>query len=556
MSLHRAPNPASLRKGFWWRMLLVSLIACGFSVGTAARSGAHAQLATTAPEQGAKLASSPTEVSITFSENITPASAGIRVIDADTQRYDVGTTQGSGRVMTVDVKLLPPQAYVVIWQAVSSDGHPISGSYTFQVGDGDQGSVSGLGEKALASSSVNPLVQLLLRLARFGLFLSCGSIIAAAVWRLGGLPLASSRWTKGATWLAIITGVAGLLLDGAYVEGRSVGAIFDIDLATSSLSRVTVRALVGAAIVAAFLASALRRSTAEIHPLPSAQRVELTVAAVLVSVLLAASGHGAGGQQVVIAIAIVAVHVAAASAWVGGLALLATASRRQNRSDHSDGAVGAGLSRPLLLRWSKLAQVAVVALVCSGLANTWRQVGSSAALTSTLYGRILMAKLALVGSMLVFGAWHRRQVLHDSDRPIRRSVMTEIAVGLVVLSLSTWISSTVPAKAALKRPLSLRVATTSTKSEITISPAETGKNVIHLYTFDQEGRTTPVVDAAFVFTHIATGTKLEVATIPAGRGHQQALGVDFSFTGLWQVQTKIYLTDFDVENAESTVMIR
>jgi copper transport protein len=538
-----------------WRVCLVCLLAIGAAIGVAGPAQAHAQLESTSPQQGAKLTASPTEVSITFSETVTPANAGIRVIDAAKQRFDTGSTTGSGRMMAVQVNTLPAGAYVVVWQAVSGDGHPVNGSFTFQVGEGDQRLLSGLGEEALASSSVNRLVQFLLRLARFGLFAAAGSLIGAASWRLAGLSLNSDGWIPKAAIIAVTCGIAGLFLDGPYVEGRSIGSAFDFGLATDSISRVTVRALLGGAIVATFLASALRRSQTDSTglpvELPVAQRVEIAVAALLVSLLLAASGHGAAGETVVLAVAVIAVHIAAAATWVGGIAMLGMSLRRSVRST-----VPGLVTREVLLRWSKLAQVAVGALVCSGLANSWRQVGSAAALTSTHYGRLLMAKLSLVVAMMAFGAWHRRHIIQQRNGSIRRSVFFEVALGIAVLSLSTMISSTVPAKAALKRPLSIRVATTSTNSEITVSPAQIGKNVIHLYTFDTQGRTAPIVDAAFVFTHLDTGTKLEVSTIPAGRGHQQARGVDFTFAGLWQMETKIYLTEFDVENVQSTLVIR
>jgi copper transport protein len=545
-------------------ILLVVLLACGLTLAVAGSSSAHAQLESTSPQQGAKLDATPQQVSITFSENITPASGGIRVLNAQQKRFDVGGADANGPVMSTNVTSLPDGAYVVVWQAVSADGHPISGSYTFQVGQVDEGSgqqiLNGIGESTLAASSVNRLVQSLLRLSRFVLFAAAGLLVGASVWRLAGLPNGVGRWINVARIVALVSGVANLFLDGPYVEGRSLSAVTDFSLATGSLGRITVRALVGAAVVAAFLASALNRSTHvpadSSHSADSAgaaaasdvlsvpQRVELVVAAVLVSVLLAAGGHGAAGDLVVVAVLVVAVHILAASTWVGGLVLLA------------GGLAAKQITQPVLRRWSTLAQISVGSLLVSGMFNTWRQVGSVDALKSTHYGRLLMSKLLLILAMIGLGAWHRRRINQDVERSIRRSVLFEVVLGVAVLSVSSWLSSTVPAKAALVRPISLRVATTSTNTEITISPAKQGKNVIHLYAFDKNGRTTPIVDAAFVLTHVGTGTILDVSTIAAGRGHQQALAVDFPYAGLWRVETKIYVTDFDVENAESTVMIR
>src|SRR5919107_2491439 len=74
--------------------------------------------------------------------------------------------------------------------------------------------------------------------------------------------------------------------------------------------------------------------------------------------------------------------------WLGGLAALLAGLLRPG--------VDAGVLAEALPRWSRVASASVAALVVTGVVQSVREVGSPAALVSTTYGWILLAKLALV----------------------------------------------------------------------------------------------------------------------------------------------------------------
>ena len=116
--------------------------------------------------------------------------------------------------------------------------------------------------------------------------------------------------------------------------------------------------------------------------------------------------------------------------------------------------------------------------------------------------------------------------------------------------------STVPARASVSRPISIRVQTNSTRSDVTVDPARLGPNVIHIYVFGLDGTTLPIDDASFELTHLATGTIVEVDPFKAGRGHEQAQGVQLPFTGTWLLVTRIYLSEFEVEQSTSTFQVK
>jgi methionine-rich copper-binding protein CopC len=98
----------------------------------AAAAQAHDVLETTDPASGSTVRTVPAKIGLTFDH--TPIAIGSVVRVEDT----TGTDQADGPVVIVDnhvtqaVKADAPEGkYTVIWRVVSSDGHPIEGTFTF-----------------------------------------------------------------------------------------------------------------------------------------------------------------------------------------------------------------------------------------------------------------------------------------------------------------------------------------------------------------------------------------------------------------------------------------
>ena len=99
---------------------------------TAGPAAAHDAAESSTPADGATVATAPGKVSITF--NNTPLGLGseVKVTDA------AGTDWADGKVEIVDnvasQKLregAPAGKYTVVWRVVSSDSHPIEGTFAF-----------------------------------------------------------------------------------------------------------------------------------------------------------------------------------------------------------------------------------------------------------------------------------------------------------------------------------------------------------------------------------------------------------------------------------------
>jgi methionine-rich copper-binding protein CopC len=98
---------------------------------------AHARPTHAEPTPGRTVKAPPTQVIMDFSEVVEPRFSSITVQDAQRQRVDKGDVHvapDNPKRLVVDLKLLEPGKYKVIWHAVSVDTHSTEGTYVFGVG--------------------------------------------------------------------------------------------------------------------------------------------------------------------------------------------------------------------------------------------------------------------------------------------------------------------------------------------------------------------------------------------------------------------------------------
>ncbi|MEL4467783.1 MULTISPECIES: CopD family protein [unclassified Luteococcus] len=110
-------------------------------------------------------------------------------------------------------------------------------------------------------------------------------------------------------------------------------------------------------------------------------------------------------------------HIIGGSVWLGGLGLLAAISLTRREGDAEEHAAWAQA-------WSRFGTVAlwsVGAAIASGLWLTRREVGSIEQLWTTIFGRVLLAKLLLVAGLLAAGAWNQLVLMPAIAREQRRN---------------------------------------------------------------------------------------------------------------------------------------
>jgi copper resistance protein C len=93
---------------------------------------AHAELDHSVPAADSTVNAAPSEVVLSFSEDIEPKFSGAEVLDSKGAHVD-DASNASGAAIHVKLKPLTPGAYQVNWHALSDDTHKTKGSFKFTV---------------------------------------------------------------------------------------------------------------------------------------------------------------------------------------------------------------------------------------------------------------------------------------------------------------------------------------------------------------------------------------------------------------------------------------
>ncbi|GAA1939993.1 copper resistance CopC family protein [Agromyces allii] len=114
-------------------MLLVAASAL-LATMPAVSASAHNSVISTTPADGAVVTEQPGTVSLTTNDALLDLGTGAALLvqGPDGLSYGDGCAVIDGATASSVVDLGEPGTYTVIWQVVSTDGHPISGEWTFE----------------------------------------------------------------------------------------------------------------------------------------------------------------------------------------------------------------------------------------------------------------------------------------------------------------------------------------------------------------------------------------------------------------------------------------
>ena len=176
----------------------------------------------------------------------------------------------------------------------------------------------------------------------------------------------------------------------------------------------------------------------------------------IATVTFAWMGHGAAteGDGHFLHLVADTVHSLAAALWIGALCgfLVLMSGRSTDRHAVLD-------LHDALKQFSSVGTVLVIALIGTGMINSWFLVGLDFRVAiSTPYGQMLALKLLLFGGMLVLAMVHRfrlvpalsRQVedriVHEAATmsTLRRTVSIEAALGFGIMAVVAWMGTLAP----------------------------------------------------------------------------------------------------------------
>ncbi|MEU6181967.1 copper resistance CopC/CopD family protein [Streptomyces coeruleorubidus] len=367
---------------------------------SASPASAHAALRSTDPDDGSVVQRAPRHLTLTFTESVGLLDDSFRVFGPDQRRVRTGEAQhADGRSETARVGLpgkLAQGTYTVAWRVVSADSHPVSGAFTFSVGK--RSATSG---QVDTGPDEDPLTGGLHDAARYLAYLAAALLVGTVAFALLCRPADTSplrRPLVAAWWTLLGSTAALLLLRAPYETGAGPAAAFDLSALERTLtSRPGLALLARLAVLLLTAAFLLRLSRRRDHQEPLMRAGGATLAVAL-ALTWAAAEHASAGIQVPVAMTSSVLHLVATGVWLGGLVALLLTLRRASVDALTE----------IVPRFSRIAFASVAVLAVTGLYQSWRGLGSLAALTGTSYGRLLVAKLVAVTALLLAAGYSRR----------------------------------------------------------------------------------------------------------------------------------------------------
>jgi putative copper export protein len=143
-----------------------------------------------------------------------------------------------------------------------------------------------------------------------------------------------------------------------------------------------------------------------------------------------------------------AVHILAASTWLGTLLVLTLVGIRGLIRSNSGGQQRAELVADLVNSFSPLALTASAIVAITGATTGWLHLKRVSSLWTTSYGMALDVKLVFVLIVVVLGAWNWKRVrpslgTEGTEHTIRRSATMELSFAALVL-IATSVLVTLP----------------------------------------------------------------------------------------------------------------
>ncbi|MER7490508.1 copper resistance CopC family protein [Streptomyces sp. NPDC126497] len=560
-------------------------------LGGAAPASAHAALRGSDPEDGSVVEAAPRHLTLTFTESVGLLDDSFRIYGPDNRRVHPGEPQrADGASDTARTDLpggLADGTYTVAWRVVSADSHPVSGAFTFSIGE-----PSPTPPEAPADHAEHPVTTSLYDTGRYLAYIAAALLVGTAAFAAlcrppDPAPLRAPLLTG---WWTLLTATTALLvLRAPYENGASPATALDPSAFPGTLTGrpgLALLARLALLLAAALLAPLVRRRT------PRTRLAAGTALAVALALTWAAAEHASAGIQVPLAMTSSVLHLLATACWLGGLtALLLTLHR-------------AATPPPVttVTRFSRLASVSVTVLVVTGVYQSWRGLGSWSALTGTPYGRTLTVKLAAALFLLPAAAFSRRwtallarpaaaeervpepvgapgpppepepgpktpQADGPDDRrrrALRRSVLAEALVAVVVLLVTTVLTGTLPARAqaeaartpepqvaglpgaeAFTIPYDAGTPDGRGTVQLTMDPGRVGENGLQAVVLGPRGALTSVPELRVSFTL----REKDVGPIDAGLtdrgGYWATNDLTLPLEGTWTMRLTVRVSEVD-----------
>ena len=512
--------------------LLVAIAVLGWT-----KTGmAHAMLVASEPAEGAALAVAPADIVLHFNEPVMPVA--LRVLDSAGRALAIAPPPAipDSSVRVALPPGLPAGGYLVSWRVVSADSHPVGGSFAFTVGSSAASSVSD--DQARRESAWHAAVIANRAIGDAALLLAAGGALALAL----VFGAAAPRGTRAILFWSAAIAAASALLSVPLARGWIAAASFEALLQPSFWTLGaeaphrdrTVLILCGMTLALFARSSRVGRLLAGVGGLIACAGLPL-------------SGHVAALTPAWPAQLALFVHAAAAAFWIGALPLLALALRQAAPAE----------AHRLLRRFSNRAIAIVALLILGGVGVALTRVHDVAALTNTAYGRILLAKTALVALMLALAIVNRRltgalpRANGSTAARLKSNIMLEIGAAAVILALTAWLGHTRPPDEGAHMHVAPGRAFVAVESDgstlvVEIDPGRRGINRLTGTMSEPGGSPLAAREATAEFSLPSAGIEpIRARVVPAAQGRFTVDAIALPLRGTWTLRVDALIGDFE-----------
>jgi copper transport protein len=420
------------------RLVAVLAVGCAVVLVAPASARAHVTLVASEPVTQSRVDTAPTEVRLRFNQPVEIASNAIRVLGPN-GRLLSGTarTEADAYEVVAPVSgLVHGQAYTVRWRVIGEDGHAPAGVFTFGVGVGAPPPTDAVGASGTTWRD---------DVARWALFGALALLVGPLVVRLLVLrgtsvpPVLERRFHLVgvvAAFLVIDVGIVAFVLRASNALQLPIA-----DLLYGDLQPFAEKTRFGLAFLAMTLGFGIVAALLLVGWV--FDRLQLRLPALVLSLALVSglslSGHQATEPNATPLSELADwLHLVAASVWVGGLAMLALFVWP----------LAPALRRRAFLGFARLAVGLVAVMVLAGAYLAFQRLPEPSDLWETLYGRLLLMKLAIVALALAWGAVHHfvvRPRLEAGEEPdVHPSLVGEVIVAFSILLAAAILTNVAP----------------------------------------------------------------------------------------------------------------
>ncbi|HMJ35559.1 MAG TPA: copper resistance protein CopC [Baekduia sp.] len=559
------------------------LITLALLLALPASALAHATLEASTPARGAVARTQPAQVVLRFDEPVEGNFGAVRLFDARGERVDDGHVVhpgGRGALLAVGLKpRLAPGTFTATYRVISADSHPVSGGFVFSIGKAGAAPAQTVGD-LLGGSSAGRVTEVAFGVARGADYLAIALLLGTLLFGLlawgpgaaaAGAPDAagtafarrSGKLLIAGLGIGLVAGAAGIVLQGATAAGTSFWSALDPgtvrEVLGTRFGTVWGLRLADLAVLGAVLATfGPRRPLAWALP------------AALLAITPALGGHATTQHPVALLAPLDVAHVVAMSAWIGGLVVLLVAVPAATRAVPP--AARSVLLGGVVSRFSTVALAAVATLLATGVAQSIVHLRAFDDLLHTAFGRAVLIKVVLVAALVGLGAVNRQRSIPRlralaregaapgvAGRLLRSTLRAEVALVVVALGVTAALVSYAPPSALSAGPFSHSARTGPLQVELTVDPARTGANAVHLYLFRASdgapfaGTKELTVDASLPDKGIGP---LMATVHRAGPGHYVADAMVLAPAGHWRLRVTDRVSDFDEYTTTFAVPVR